>query len=237
MRRSSFSASLHPIAIILMAASLVLFDADVTHAAYPSYEHYDYPIDFALTLSNSDIDLRDGDMHYIVDLNRINISVFTLEERNIQFGFNAGSSYLSLDNDPVLTGIHLSGYHAGFSVKGQNGKNPQLGFRTDYRYQETQDETEAQLATLSWHEWSMAITGKILFGQRLALTLGGAISEINARRSVRGDTNDAINMRLDSAAHAQAELAWLTGTGGQVSIALQKGAHEYFAFKFSQTFK
>lgn len=224
---------------VLMATllTMLLISPGLAIAGTESSSHYGYPIDFALTLSNSDIDLREGNVHYPVALERINFSIFALEEKHIQLGFNTGSSYLSLDNDAVLDGMSLNGYHTGLAIRGQYGRNPQLGFRADYRYQETRNETEGQSTTLSWHEWTIAATGKIILWQQLGIMLGWAKSEIKARRRAQGDINDTLSMRLDSAPQTQLELEWLTGTGGRVSIAVQNGSYENLAFKFAQTFK
>lgn len=233
VRRNSFNVVTHFLGTLLFA----IISADIAHAeSYNSSQHA-YPIDFALTFSNSDIDLRDGDTHYTVDMNRINISIFSLAEKTIQLGFNAGYNYLSLDNDPVLTGINLDGYHAGFAVRSLYGNNPQLGFQADYRYQGARDDTEAQSTTFNWNEWTIAATGKVSLGQRLRLMLGLAYSEIKARRNAQGDINDTLDMRLDSARQTQFELQWLTETDGRVSVALQRGAYESFAISFVQAFK
>ncbi|MDT8382935.1 MAG: hypothetical protein RRB22_00810 [Gammaproteobacteria bacterium] len=198
---------------------------------------YRDPFDFTLSFSRSDIDLRDSTTHYPVNLERISLSVFSLQEKNIHFGFNTGSSYLSMDNDTVLTGMSLNGYHAGFALRGHYGRNPQLGLHADYRYQETRHKTDSQSATLSWHEWTLAARGRLVLGQRLGIVLGWAYSEIEAGRSARGDINDALNLRLDSAPQLQVELEWLTGAGGRVSLAVQNGAYENLAFNFAQTFR
>ena len=198
---------------------------------------YDYPIDFTLTFSNSDIDLREGATHYPVALDRISISVFSLEEEHIQFGFITGSSYLSLDNDTAAAGMSLNGYHTGLGVRGQYGHNPQIGFDADYLYQETRNETASQSTTLSWHEWNIAAIGKLTLGQHLRVMLGGAYSSVKVHRRARGTINDTLNIELDSAPHAQFGLEWLTGTGGRVSIALQRGAYDTVAFNFVQAFK
>jgi hypothetical protein len=234
---SNFTVAIHFITMLFTALVLVLAETDFAQADPRNSFHYGYPIDFALTLSNSDIDLRADSALYPIALERVNFSIFSLEEKNIHFGFNTGSSYLSLDNDTALAGLSLNGYHAGFALRGQYGRNPQLGFHADYRYQETRNKTASQTVTLSWHEWTAAATGKVILGQRLGLILGWAYSEIKARRRAQGDINGAFNLELDSAPQTQLELEWLTGTGGRVSLALQKGSYENLAFKFAQTFK
>jgi hypothetical protein len=237
MKHCYFTVATPSMALLFTVLVLIMTETDSAHADPRTSFHYGYPIDFALTLSNSDIDLRAGDTLYPVALERVNFSIFSLEEQNIQFGFNTGSSYLSLDNDIALAGLSLNGYHAGFALRGQYGRNPQLGLHADYRYQETRNKTADQSVTLSWHEWTVAATGRVILGQRLGLMLGWAYSEIKARRRARGDINGAFNMELDSAPQTQLELEWLTATGGSISLALQKGAYENLAFKFAQTFK
>jgi len=240
VHRSSFKAITHFFGALLFALAfaigLITISAKVAQAETFTSSHYDYPIDFALTFSSSDIDLREGSTHYDVDMKRINVSAFALENSNFQLGFNAGYNYLSLDNDALLAGINLDGYHAGLALRGHYGKDPQLGFQADYRYQETRDDTETQSTTFNWNEWTMAVSGKVKLAQQLRLMLGVAYSEIDARRNTRGDIDDTLDMRLDSATQTQLELEWLIETGGRVSIALQSGAYQNLAFKFAQRF-
>ena len=243
LRKSSVIMTVHHMSAVftsmlvtlLTTTGLAIADPSIVYADFHNNSHY--PIDFALTLSNSDIDLHEGNEQYLVSLERINFSIFSLEEKNIQFGFNTGSSYLSLDNDATLAGMSLNGYHTGLAIRGQYGTNPQLGFHADYRYQETKNETVSQSATLSWHEWTIAASGKITLGQRIGLKLGWAYSEVKARRRIQGDINETLSMRLDSAPQTQLELEWRHGAGGRVSVALQKGTYEYIALKLGQTFK
>ena len=252
LRRHCFVIPIYSIGVLLAIINPATADTDVHHGGFSSNtfndsynntdnsaynsSRYDYPIDFSLTFSNSDIDLHEGNTHYPVSLDRISISVFSLEEEHIQFGFITGSSNLSLDNDTAVAGMSLNGYHTGLAVRGQYGRNPQLGFHADYRYQETRHETPTQSAILSWHEWTIAATGKLTFGQHLRVMLGWAYSDVKARRRARGDINDTLNIELDSAPHARFGLEWLTGTDGVVSIALQRGAYDTVAFNFARAF-
>lgn len=227
----------HFITVSLIIMGFAIADIRFAYADSRNSAHFGYPIDFALTFSNSEIDLREGNNHYPVNLERINVSIFSLQDDDIQFGFNTGSSFLNFDDDNVLAGVSLNGYHTGLAVQSQYGNNPQFGLRADYRYQETRNKTASQSATLSWHEWSVAATGKLILDQQFGLLLGWSYSEINARRRTQGDINSALSMRLDSPQQTQLGLEWMNGTGGQISIVLQNGAYENIAFSFAQTFK
>ncbi len=212
-------------------------DSGFPNEAFRHGSHYDYPIDFTLTLSNSNIALRAGNIDYQVALERISISVFSLQDKHLQWGFNSGASYLSPDNDPAVAGLRLNGYHAGFALRANLGSNPQLGLHADYRYQETRNETTNQTTSLSWHEWTLAATGKIILGQRLGFTLGWAYRDINAQRRTRGDINDTLSLQLNSPLQSQFELQWFTDASGRISIAWQRGSYENIAFNFSRAFK
>lgn len=248
LRRHCFVIPAYSIGLLLVTLNPARASADSYQGSFSSNAYntvdndsytsarYDYPIDFALTFSNSDIDLREGNSHYPVALDRISISVFALEEEHIQFGFITGSSNLSLDNDSAVAGMSLNGYHTGLAVRGHYGHNPQFGFHADYRYQETRHETATQSAILSWHEWTIAATGKVTFGEHLRVMLGGAYNGVKAHRRAQGDINNALNIELDSAPHAQFGLEWLTGASGRVSFALQRGAYDTVAFNFVRAF-
>jgi len=173
VRRTSAKTLLHTLlwVLILMLTTPVLADS------VSPYDLYDDPFEFTLTFSNNDIDLQDGDINYPATMDRISFSILSIDNEHIQWGFVAGSSYLSLDNDTALAGMNLNGYHAGFTLRGHAGTNPQLGLRGVYRYQETRNEFATQSATISWHELNIAATGKILLGQHLGLGLAWVFSD------------------------------------------------------------
>ncbi|MCF6338891.1 MAG: hypothetical protein L3J84_13230, partial [Gammaproteobacteria bacterium] len=164
------------------------------------------------------------------------IEIFTLIEPRIQLGFTSGSSNLSLDNDPVSTGRSFNGYHAGLLVRSTLGRNPQIGFHANYTYQETKNETASQKMTLNWHEWAAGVSGKIILGQQLALSVGWAYHDVDANRRATGDIYQIQRLRLASGPQGRLEIAWLDRSDGRVSLAIQRGSYQQIAFRFSRKF-
>lgn len=235
---SRFSISPGPragLAVLLLSLHPVAF-ADTGYYS-GSYSGFDGPIDFSLSLSNSDIDLHSENHTNPIALDRVSVSIFSFEDPQIQFGFITGSSALSIDNDPVSAGISFNGYHAGLALRSVYGSNPQLGFHANYLYQEAKGETTNQAVTLSWHEWATGITGKVILGQQLGLIAGVAYNALSARRHATGNVNETRDMTLNSNTQGLLELEWRMLTGGHVAIALQRGDYRQVEFKFAQTFK
>jgi len=220
---------------IILALSFSPVSTRIVQAAY--YPDFQTPFDFSLSLSNSDIDLQADNNLLRVSLDRISIVVFTEIEPHIQFGFITGSSNLSLDNDPATAGMSLNGYHAGLAMRSSLGHNPQINFHANYLYQETRNETTTQTTTLSWHEWSASISGKIILGRQLELSAGWAHYDIDARRRATGDVNETQNLNLQSGSQGQLGIAWLVHSGGRVGLALQRGSYQQIEFRFSQKFR
>lgn len=228
-------SSRYPIAIGLALVILLVSPIDsIAETTY--YPDFQQPFDFSLSFSNSDIDLHAGDRKHPVSLDRIGIWVFTRIEPHLQLGFITGSSNLSLDNDPPTAGMSLSGYHAGLAMRSAFGRNPQIGLRADYLYQETKDETGTQTATLNWYEWSAGVFGKIVLGQ-LVLSAGWAQQGVDARRRATGSINDTQSLKLKSASQGQLGIAWLVSSGGRVSLMLQRGSYKRVEFRFSRKFQ
>lgn len=227
LRRSSRS---------VLGTAMLLLSPTISAATSP-YSGFSSPIDFSLSLINSDIDLQSQDATVPVSLERISISIYTIEEPWAQLGFITGSSYLSTRDDPVTAGMNLSGYHAGLALRSTFGNNPVIGFHANYLYQETKDELANQAVTLSWHEWTVGLTGKIILGQRLGLSAGWNYHALKARRRASGDINDTQSMDLDSGAHSLLELEWIVQPGGRVGLILQSGNDQRTEFRFAQTFR
>ena len=95
-----------------------------------------YPVDFSLSFSYTDLDLDVDDKTYSINQRRISASLFQIVTPSLRTGLNIGSTYLGLDNDTATSGIDLNGNHIGFTVIGTKGTNPRIGLRAQYLYQE-----------------------------------------------------------------------------------------------------
>ncbi|HHI92996.1 MAG TPA: hypothetical protein ENK04_05700 [Gammaproteobacteria bacterium] len=212
---------------------LAVLPIHATEAAY--YPDFRKPFDFSLLLTNNNLDLQTGANEYGVSLDRISIEIFTLIESQFQLGFISGSSNLSVNNDPVSAGRSLNGYHAGLAMHSALGRNPQIGLRANYIYQETK--TANQAVTLNWHEWAAGISGKITLARQLELSAGWAYHNVDARRRATGNINQTQNLKLASGAQKRLEIAWLDHSDGRVSLAIQRGSYRQVAFRFSRKFR
>lgn len=231
MKTAFITALLKRLSIIILLATFV---GSVEAAYYPDYRN---PFDFSLSLSKSDVDLQNDGNNHLAALDRISITVFTLVEPHVQFGFITGSSSLTLDNDPVTAGINLGGYHAGLAMRSYINNNPQIGFHANYLYQETKDETEDQTVTLSWHEWTAGISGRIILGQQLELSAGWSYHDVDARLRASGTIQQTKNLALESSSQGQMGIAWRVSSGGRVGLTIQDGSYQQIEFRFSREFK
>lgn len=249
--RLAHKSSRYKILNRLVFAALCVFPATSTAAA-PGYSPNQMPFELTLSLNNSDIELQGENRTILASMDRVGILVFAEAAPNLQFGFLVGSSYLSLDNDPVTAGQSLSGYYAGLALRSAFGTNPQIGFHANYIYQETDDETTApvttqptdpptsaviQTYTLRWDEWAAGVSGKILLGQQVVLSAGWTYLDVDAQRRASGNINSTQRMELKSTSQGQVGITWLVSSGGQVGLMLQRGSYEQVTFTFSQKFK
>jgi len=218
---------------LLACAVLPIFTTIAEAAYYPDFRK---PFDFSLLLTNNKLDLQTGSNEYDVSLDRISIEIFTLIEPQTQFGFISGSSYLSLDNDPVSAGKSLNGYHAGLAIRSFLGHNPQIGFHANYIYQETKNETVGQTVTLDWHEWAAGVFGKVPLGQQWELSVGWTYHDVDVRHRATGNTNQTQNLKL-AGSQGRLEAAWLDHSDGRVSLAIQRGSYQQIEIRFLRKFR
>jgi hypothetical protein len=214
--------------------------AEARYAGYAST-----PIDFIFSLSNTDLTLSTPNTEFPASLEKISISVFNTLDPQLQLGFIAGQSYLSLGNDAATAGMRLSGYHAGLAVRGNYGgnsvsnysSNPQINLQISYLYQETKDTLEARSATLSWHELSADASVKLNIGQRLGIILGGSYSDLKAQRRATGDINETIKLNLAPGVQSRLALELRTPPNGRVSLVFHRGAYEGVTLNFARRFR
>jgi hypothetical protein len=213
---------------------LTTFVGSAEAAYYPDFRS---PFDFSLSLSKSDVDLQSDNGNPLASLDRISITVFTLVEPHIQFGFITGSSGLTLDNDPLTAGMSLGGYHAGLAMRSFISDNPQIGFHANYLYQETKDETAEQTVTLSWHEWTAGVSGRIILGQQLEFSAGWSYHDVDARQRASGTIQQTNNLALESSSQGEMGIAWHVRSGGRVGLTIQDGSYQQIEFRFSREFR
>lgn len=227
--------------LVLAAAFLMDFSTAMAETRYSGYTGMGYastPIDFIFSLSNADLTLRAPNTEYPVSLEKISISIFNTLDPQLQLGFLAGQSYLSLSDDAATAGMHLSGYHAGLAVRSYyGGGNPQIKLQITYLYQETKDTLEAQSATLSWHELTADASIKLNFSQRFGIILGGSYSDFDAQRRATGDINETVKLNLDPGAQGRLELELRTPPNGRVSLVLSRGAYDGVTLNFARQFR
>ena len=246
LRLRALRPSVLRLSSILVLATVFLMDYStaMAEARYSSYAST--PIDFIFSLSNADLDLSTPNTEYPVSLEKISVSVFNTLDPQLQLGFLAGQSYLSLSNDAATAGMHLSGYHVGLAIRGCFGghnsgnyssSNPQVKLQVTYLYQETKDTLEAQSATLSWHELTADASVKLNISQRFGIILGGSYSDLDAQRRATGDINETVKLNLDPGTQSRLALELRTPPNGRVSLVFRRGAYDGITLNFARQFR
>jgi hypothetical protein len=133
--------------------------------------------------------------------------------------------------------MNLNGYHAGLAMRSSLGSNPQIGLHANYLYQETKNETTEQAVNLSWHEWTAGISGRIILGQQLELSIGWAYQDVDARHRASGTVNQTQSLELESGSQARMGIAWRVRSGGRVALTIQRGHYQQLEFGFSRAFR
>ena len=205
--------------------------ADNQHTAYP-----DYGIDFALELSRLEMDLEANNITYPANQKRISVHVFDTTNTNVTYGFLAGSSYLSLDNDPATTGLQPDGFHFGLAIRTDVFEDPRLRLEGQYLYQELQDKTSTDTVTMDWYEWQ--INSSIRFGlsPRWGIILGGGYSNVDADRRVSGSSPQTLHLSLDTAAQGTLEFEMLFPGEGRASLTIVRGNQDGIKLNFARRF-
>ncbi|NOX76491.1 MAG: hypothetical protein GXP17_07760 [Gammaproteobacteria bacterium] len=197
--------------------------------------HY-APLDFSLSLEKSDLNLRNSDRRFFTRVERISVTFLEAPGPSLQYGVSLGSSYVELDNDPLSEGLRPSGYHLGMSIHRRLVSRPEVSLSLRYLYQEVKDETAMRTTTVSWHEWESEAVLRLRASQRWRLVIGGGFAGIDARRRVRGSSNDTLQLEPLSGAQGRVGLELRESASGHVALVLRRGVFNGVKLVFSRRF-
>lgn len=195
-----------------------------------------YPVNFSLSFSQADIKLEGKDKTYSTDQRQISAYLENSINPSIHTGLNIGSSYIDLDNDPLVSAIHLNGNHIGLTIRGNTRSNPQLELRAYFLYQEARGSNALQSVSLTWFEWLTAVSIKIDLGSLWRLGIEGGIMGIDARRNISGDIRHKLKMKNDTSFQGQLKLDLNTDRDGRISMTINRGNKTGAEIAFSRDF-
>ena len=214
---------------ILAALLLILCNA-VAMAAEPS------GMDFSLQLSQADLLLHYDDRDHDTSLERVGIVVFDTTDPYLQYGFLAGSSHLTLENDPLLAGISLDGYHAGLALRGGFGHDLRLDVQAQYLYQDVRDASASREVTVTWHEWRAEMLAGLRLGSPLTVVAGLAYVNLDAQQRISGDGARTRNLREETGTEKRLGLELNVEKNGRVGLHISRGVFDSVSLIFARSF-
>lgn len=195
-----------------------------------------YPVDFSLSFSHTDLELEANYDTYSINQRRISAALFQIVSPSLKTGLNLGSTYLGLDNDAATSGIDLNGNHIGFTVIGARGSNPRIGLRAQYLYQEVKGSNNLRSATLSWLEWHTEAFLTIDLGSYWTLNTAAGLVGIDARRRVKGDINNTLKLKQDASFQGTIGIDLNTQPDGKISLIFSRGINNGTLLAFAREF-
>jgi hypothetical protein len=233
-----FSAKNHPNwskLILIVAISLPILQ-NTAIAGTDLNNYSDYPMDFSLSFSHSDLDLKKNSTTYSVDQRRISAILYDITNPSFTAGLILGSSYLSLNTDPVTAGLSLNGYHIGLAMNAHTRGNPQLGLHGYYLFQETEGSNNLRRVTMNWNEWLAETLFSIAVTPRWGFKLGAGMSGVDTERRVSGDINGTLRMKSDMGFQGKVEIEYHPYPSGRISLVFNRGIYAGTRFIFARTF-
>jgi len=212
----------------ILAAFLLL----ISHAA--AAEHGG--VDFSLQLSQADLLLHYDDLDHDANVERVGVVVFDTTDPYLHYGFLAGSSRLTLDNDPLLAGLSLDGYHAGLALRGGFGRNPRLDLQAQYLYQDVKDSAADSEVTVTWHEWRAEMLAGLRLGSPLTLVAGLTYVNLDAQLRITGNDARTRNMREETGTEKRLGLELNLENSGRVGLHIQRGVFDSISLIFARAF-
>jgi len=192
-------------------------------------------LDFSLQLSQAELLLHYDDLDHETNVERVGVVVFDAADPHLHYGFLLGSSHLTLDNDPLLAGLSLDGYHAGLALRSRVGANPRLDLLAQYLYQDVKDTNADREVTVTWHEWRAEALAGLRLGSSLTLQGGVAHMHLDPQLRITGDGARTRNMQEETATDTRLGVE-LNVDNGRLGLQIQRGLFDSVSLIFARTF-
>ena len=227
-------------ALAISAASLLCYHhsalADTRFSSFNNNFSNDIPVDFSLSFSRKDLDLKSSSTTYSVRLRRINAKLSNEISQNINIGLILGSNFISQENDVATAGLSLNGNHIGFALNGIFGNDLRLGINASDIYQEANGGNTLRTASIAWHEWMTEATLRFKLGTHWAILAGAGIMGLDADRRVSGDINETIRMELTDNFQGKLAIEIFTAPADRIRLTLNQGAFNGPQLTFAHAF-
>lgn len=220
---------LHVIFLLLTLQNSAKAETDINNFS-------DYPVDFSLSFSHSNLDLEQNSTIYSINQRRISATLYDISNPSLTAGVILGSSYLSLNNDPVTAGFSLNGYHMGLAINTFTRSNPKLGLHGSYLYQETEGSNNQRSIKMNWHEWLIETLFSISVTSHWGFNLGAGMSGVDTERRVSGDINETLRMKSNNGFQGKVEFEYHPYPSGRISLMITRGIYEGTRLIFARTF-
>jgi len=228
------------LALVISALSTLCYHhgvlADTRYSGFNNSFSNRSLVDFSLSFSRIDLDLKFNNIIYPTRQSRISVNVFNRVSTNLNIGLILGSNFLSLDNDAVTAGLSLNGNHIGFAANGTFGNKIQLGLNAHYIYQEAKGENTLRTTSLTWHEWLAEATLRLSLGSQWALIAGTGIMGLDADRRVSGDINETIRMKLTDNVQGKLAIEILPAPTDRIRLTVTRGTFDGAQLTFAHAF-
>jgi len=219
----------------------LLFMPAVAQAARPLIpDEIDQTLDFSLyfTGSKTPFDYSDGNS-YDTRYQMLGMEFRQKMVSKLQLGAHLGYTWLTQNNNPLTSGIELSGYHAGLSLYGGifESKRASLYYVFDYTYQQVDHSNNNQSVTIEWGEPTALLGASVMTGSRLRLYGGGGYGRIDGQERASGDVSHTTDFSRSARAFGFLGLDLNLGpSNGYIGIEAGAGLNQSARIYFKQNY-
>ena len=233
---SSLSGVLHKRSVLLLSLTLLLCHHRVVVGSEHDHFNRHVPLDFSLSFSRNDLDLESGSVLYPAKQTRISVGLLNKLNPNLNIGLILGSTYISQDNDPAISGISLNGNHIGFAVDGFIGQDLQAGLHAQYLFQQTSGKNAVRTVTLNWYEWLAEARLQFTLDPRFVIIVAAGFTGLDAERQVSGDINETTRMNFETNSQNRLAIEIRSTPDDRIRLTLNRGTMNGIQLAFAHVF-
>lgn len=166
---------------------------------------------------------------------------FSLREKvskRVTLGMYGGYAWLTQTGNPLMAGIELDGFHAGFSLHGVliEGRRASLYGALDYGYQKADHKGDTQAVVIDWAQPQAQLGVMLTPARHLRLYGGGSYGKIDGEERASGTVNHTLSFERGAQSGGFLGLDLNVETDGYIGVearsGLVRGVEIYFKRRF-----
>ncbi len=202
-----------------------LFPAWVQAAGPLPPAHDDKTLDFSLRMARAKSEFRYDTFTTDTTSKWLGLSIREKFSPRLELGMFGDSAFVTQTHNPLIAGVELDGYHAGFSLHAVMLATPRATFygALDYTYQKVDHKSDVQTVVIDWSEPHAQLGVIASLARRLRFFGGGNYGYIDGEERASGTTNHTVGFKHNARGGGFLGLDLQTDIDGYVGLEAKSG--------------